>query len=494
MAAHDITEQDEKRTLWWVYGVSFAFLVANAYCIANEFFWLNLIPPVLLVIYMAVTRMDKLLLFCVFLVPLSINLADKEVGLGLSLPVEPILVGILLLYAVRMLYTGSLNRELLRHPVTIAILFNLAWILVTSLTSQMPVVSFKWLMSRLWFVVPFFFMGYYMFSDFRNMRRFLWLYILPLTIVIGYTIYMHWQFGFEEDPAHWVMSPFYNDHTAYGAALAMFIPALIAFTFHSNYSSNIRIIAGILLTIFTVALILSYTRAAWVSLAGALMLYLVLLFRIKWQWIAFVFIIAVVYIMASWSDIVMNLESNRQDTSDDLAEHLESISNISTDASNLERLNRWNSAFRMFNERPVFGFGPGTYSFMYAPYQLSSEKTIISTNAGDMGNAHSEYIGPLAESGFLGMFSFLAVSIAIVATGWRLYQRMEKGPQRAIILAVLLGIVTYLIHGTLNNFLDTDKASVPFWGFAAMLVAADIAHSRKLREQEAAGKVAENPE
>jgi O-antigen ligase len=196
--------------------------------------------------------------------------------------------------------------------------------------------------------------------------------------------------------------------------------------------------------------------------------------------------------MASWSDIVMNLESNRQDTSDDLGEHLKSISNISTDASNLERLNRWNSAFRMFNERPVFGFGPGTYSFMYAPYQLSSEKTIISTNAGDMGNAHSEYIGPLAESGFLGMLSFLAVSIAIVATGWRLYQRMEKGPQRAVILAVLLGIVTYLIHGTLNNFLDTDKASVPFWGFAAMLVAADIAHSRKMREKEAAGELPES--
>lgn len=488
MAAYDLTEQEEKRTLWWVYGISFAFLVANAYCIANEFFWLNLVPPVLLVIYLAVTQLDKLLLFCVFLVPLSINLSDREIRLGLSLPVEPILIGVLLLYLVKMLYAGKINRELLRHPVTITILFNLAWLLITSLTSHMPVVSFKWLFSRLWFVIPFYFMGYYMFTDVRNVRRFLWLYIIPLTIVIGYTIYMHWQFGFEEDPAHWVMSPFYNDHTAYGAALAMFIPALVAFTFHSNYSNNIRIIAGFLLGVFTIALILSYTRAAWVSLAGAFTLYLILYFRIKWQWVVFVGVVGLIYVIASWTDIVMNLESNRQDTSDDLAEHFESISNISTDASNLERLNRWNSAFRMFEERPVFGFGPGTYSFLYAPYQLSNEKTIISTNAGDMGNAHSEYIGPLAESGFPGMLSFLAVSIAIVATGWRLYQRLEKGPKRAVILAVLLGIVTYLIHGTLNNFLDTDKASVPFWAFAAMLVAADIAQSKKMREEKAKEK------
>lgn len=479
MPAQDLISAQEKKTLWLVYGISFIFLVVNGFCIANEFFWLNLVPPVLMVIYLAITQLDKLLLFCVFLVPLSINVASSDIHLGISLPVEPILIGILLLYFVRLLHSGKLNRDLISHPVTIAILFNLAWILVTSFTSQLPVVSFKWMLSRLWFVVPCYFLGYYLFTDFKNARRFLWLYIIPLTIVIGYTIYEHAQYRFDEDAAHWVMSPFYNDHTAYGAALAMFYPALIAFTFQSKYSNNIRIIAGFLLAVFTVALILSYTRGAWAGLAGALAFYLILYFRVKWQWIVFVMLIGVVYVMASWTDIVMKLEANRQDTSDDLAEHIESISNISTDASNLERLNRWNSAFRMFNERPLLGFGPGTYSFLYAPYQLSSEKTIISTNAGDMGNAHSEYIGPLAESGILGMLSFLAVAITIVATGWSLYLRMEKGPQRAAVVAILLGIITYLIHGTLNNFLDTDKASVPFWGFAAMLVAADIAQRKK---------------
>jgi O-antigen ligase len=479
MAAHPLTEKDEKRTLWWVYGISFAFLIANTVCIAHEFFWLNLLPPVLMVIYMAITQLDKLLLFCVFLVPLSVNLSSNEIRLGLSLPVEPVLIGVLLLFFVRLLHSGKMNFEFMRHPVTVAILINLAWILITSISSQMPVVSFKFLMSRLWFVIPFYFLGYYMFADPKNIRRFMWLYILPLTIVIGYTIYNHWLFGFEEDPAHWVMSPFYNDHTAYGAALAMFYPALIVFTFRSGYSNNVRIIAGFLLVVFTVALILSFTRAAWVSLVGALALFLILRFRIKWQYIVGIFVVALLYVVVSWTDIVMQLEQNRQDTSDDLAEHISSISNISTDASNLERLNRWNSAFRMFEERPILGFGPGTYSFMYAPYQLSSEKTIISTNAGDMGNAHSEYIGPLAESGVLGMLTFLAVSIAIVATGWKVYANMEPGPRRAALLAVLLGLVTYLIHGTLNNFLDTDKASVPFWAFAAMIVAADIQQRKK---------------
>lgn len=471
-----------KYLLWWVYGLSLVFLAVNAVCVANEFYWLNLLPPVLLVIYMAVTALDKVLLFCVFLTPLSINLSSSDVHLGLSLPVEPILAGVLFLFMLRMVHQQQFEFRFLRHPVTIAILFNLVWIFITSVTSEMPMVSFKFLIARLWFVIPFYFIGVQLFKDFRNARRFLWLYILPLSIVIGYTLYWHKQYNFGEDAAHWVMSPFYNDHTAYGAALAMFYPAIIAFVFSKSYSNNIRVIALILLGIFTVALIFSYTRAAWVSLAGALLLYLVFVFKIRFRVLLVLGVIGGIFLYASWTDIVMKLEQNRQDTSNDLEKHLQSISNISTDASNLERLNRWNSAFRMFEERPFFGWGPGTYSFQYAPFQLSTEKTIISTNAGDLGNAHSEYIGPLCESGVLGSLSFLAICVTIIWTGWRLYYKLPKGPERGVMVAVLLGLVTYFIHGFMNNFLDTDKASIPFWAFTAMLVAADLYYKPKEEE------------
>ena len=43
--------------------------------------------------------------------------------------------------------------------------------------------------------------------------------------------------------------------------------------------------------------------------------------------------------------------------------------------SNLERINRWQSAFRLFKERPILGWGPGAYQFVYAPYQKAKEKT-----------------------------------------------------------------------------------------------------------------------
>jgi O-antigen ligase len=138
----------------------------------------------------------------------------------------------------------------------------------------------------------------------------------------------------------------------------------------------------------------------------------------------------------------------------------------------------------MFLDRPFVGWGPGTYMFQYAPYQLSTEKTAISTNAGDKGNAHSEYIGPLAESGVFGMLSFLVIIICVVYYAVTLYPRIQNKEHRMYLMCMFLGLVTYLIHGILNNFLDTDKASAPFWGFIAAIVAIEVYHVETPKKQD----------
>lgn len=40
-----------------------------------------------------------------------------------------------------------------------------------------------------------------------------------------------------------------------------------------------------------------------------------------------------------------------------------------------------------------------------------------------------------------------------------------------------LGLVTYWIHGLLNNFLELDKGSVPYWGFTAIIMAIYLFHT-----------------
>lgn len=473
----------EQKNIKWVYALSIAFMLINACCTYFEFYYFNIIPAAVLIIFLALFSLDKLILFVVFLTPLAINLQHLEGGLGLSLPTEPIIFGIMLIFILKQFHQSTIDKDVMRHPITIAIIINLIWIFITCITSDMPIISFKFLVSRLWFVIVFYLIGTQLFKKYSSIKKFSWLYIISFTFIIFYTLYNHYLLGFEEKPANYVMSPFYNDHTVYGAMLAMFFPVLLFFTMNKKYSASIKLGAILLLLIYIVALIFSYTRAAWVSLAVALLAYVLLLLHIKFRTILIALVGVSSVMLVYQTEIKMKLETNRQDASADFDKHIQSISNVSTDASNLERLNRWSAAFRMFSERPVFGWGPGTYAFEYAPFQHANEKTIISTNRGDRGNAHSEYIGPLSESGVLGLVTFVIIILCVLSTGFRLYYTIKDNETKKLVLVTLLGFITYIVHGGLNNFLDTDKASVPFWGFIAMLVAIDLYHKNGEEEK-----------
>jgi predicted tellurium resistance membrane protein TerC len=39
------------------------------------------------------------------------------------------------------------------------------------------------------------------------------------------------------------------------------------------------------------------------------------------------------------------------------------------------------------------------------------------------------------------------------------------------------------VHGVMNNFLNTEKLALPFWGAIAVIVLADIMSSRKNIEE-----------
>lgn len=438
-----------------------------------------LAPVFLVLLFLYLFSLDKVIMMIVFLTPLAVNYKNYDLGIGISLPTEPLMLGVLFIFLIRLFYDGGYNTRILKHPVTIAILINLFWLFITIFTSEIPLVSVKFFVARLWFLVPFYFIAVIIFRKYKNINTFLWMYVIPLVFVVLYTLFNHAQYGFDKPSSNMVMHPFYNDHTAYGAILAIFIPVVFGFFFRKNQSKSAQLMSFAVLFILVMGIVFSYSRAAWLSLSFSLVLFIIIRLRIKFRYVFSVLVLLGGLFYLFQFQFIDRLEKNKQDSSTNFLEHIQSISNISSDASNLERINRWNCAIRLFMERPFFGWGPGTYQFVYAPFQRSKEKTIISTNAGDMGNAHSEYIGPLSESGVLGMLTFIAIIIAVMVTGLRVYKRARSPEVKLLSMTVLLGLFSYFVHGLLNNFLDSDKASVPFWGLIAVIVALDLYHKNK---------------
>jgi O-antigen ligase len=436
------------------------------------------IPLALVIVALALFKLDWLLLLIMFLVPASLTIEDVGGGMGLTLPTDPLLFGAMLVFGLKTLFNGDYDIKILKNPITISVLAMLIWMFFSALFSRLPMVSFKFFMAKLWFIIPFFFAGVLLFKNKNNIVKITWFFVVPMSGVIIYTIIRQYVRGFDIAAAHWVMQPFFSDHTSYGAMMAFFIPAMFAQINHLKWEINTKILGGVLLGVFMIGTVLSYTRAAWVSLVVAVGLYALIKFKIRWWIVALAGLTMLAVVVMFWVPVMQKLEKNRQDSSGDLSEHVESMSNVATDASNLERLNRWSAAFKMFGESPVVGTGPGTYAFLYAPYQLSSTITLISTNFGDMGNAHSEYFGPLAEQGIPGLATWLIVIFFIFYRGIITYYRLKEGSNKALLMGALLGLTTYLSHGVLNNFLDTDKAAVPFWAFVAIIVAMDVYYER----------------
>lgn len=472
----------------WIYACTALFLALNLYCIYNEFYLLSVLPIALILIGAAFLALDKLMLAIAFMAPLSIPLSEvvETLPIDMFLPTEPLLAGILLLFIFKIIHERNFDKRILVHPVSITIYIYLGWMLVTCVTSVEPLVSLKFWLSRVWFIVALYFIMTQVFrKNHDNAKTYVTLYAIALCIVVIYALVRHAKYGiFDQKIAHWSANPFYKDHTSYGALLAFYIPPVVALAFNKLMEPRKRTLYIGLTVLLFAGIIFSYSRAAWVSLVGATGIWCCYKMHIKLSVIIAGLALVGVGFFTFGDSLMRDMKSNNQDSSTDFAEHVKSISNVSTDASNLERINRWNCALRMFDERPLFGWGPGTYMFYYAPFQVSYERTIISTNEGDMGNAHSEYLGPLAEEGVLGPLTLVAVMIATIITGFRAIRKTNNKMLAMIGLSVIIGLFTYYFHGVLNDFLDTDKASVPFWGFTALLVAIDVYYSDNKQNDE----------
>lgn len=86
-------------------------------------------------------------------------------GLNLSLPSEPLMIGMTLIYILNEISNGITDKKILKHPITIIILIQLLWMVITSIFSELPIISVKYILSRIWFLTSCYFMATLLFKN-----------------------------------------------------------------------------------------------------------------------------------------------------------------------------------------------------------------------------------------------------------------------------------------------------------------------------------------
>lgn len=464
-----------------LYGGSIILILLGAILVFGlpEYYILALPLLTLLAIFF-LARIENVYYLVAFCTPISIKYMIGDSGV--NLPNEPLMLVFLVLFLVKVFKDFNGIRSILKHPLTVLILLNLVWLLITSITSMLPTISFKFLLARVWTVIFGFFWGSLIFRKTTNIQSFFIAFGLGLCLVIVYTTVNHYAVGFSQEKSMLVMRPIMDDHTVYSAVCSIIlIYALVLLTFKNH---RLTLTSKLLLLIFvslcTIGIALSYSRAAVLSLIFVLCFSLLLKWKIRFKTLLVTLLLLLGLTFTFGDQIYQKIKFNNAVSGKSLATDIRSISNVRTDESNVERINRWESGYRMFLEKPFLGFGPGTYMFTYSPYQRAHEMTSISSTHGTMGSMHSEYFGPLVESGVIGFLLTAVLFLSYIFILMRIYYRPATREIKMLSLAILLAMLSYFFHGLLNNFLDQDKIAVIFWAMMGMAVALDLENRERL--------------
>lgn len=438
---------------------------------------LPLIPLGLLALLMAARHFEGFLVGMLFTVPFSVSITDIGGGFGAALPGEALLV-LAAVGITMMILRKQINPwPLLMHPIGIVILLHLVWAFISMLNSSYSQISLKFLISRSAYIMVYYIGFGSMFFDPERRIVFFKAYLWGLVPVMAWAIFHLSQYGLSRSFSPVMAEPFYDDHTVFGACLAMILPLAGWIALRDRLQMRTGGInwAWPVFALVLVAMLLSFSRAAWIGILVIGGFYTLMRLKIRFRFIAMALVIVAVGAWFGRDAIVLRFQQNENVSGEDVFSTAASVTNVNTDDSNKERINRWACAIRMFEERPWMGFGPGTYERNYGDFQVLSEITRISSWVGDRGDAHSEYLGVLSEQGIPGLIFLSGLFLISLQIGLRIVYRSHDPQVRGITMAILMGLSTYYFHGFVNDFIDIDKAAVLIWGMLAMLAAMDMA-------------------
>jgi O-antigen ligase len=257
--------------------------------------------------------------------------------------------------------------------------------------------------------------------------------------------------------AYGIARPFFPEHNTYGAFLAMIFPLGLVRTLESR--GRERLLYGGAVLAMGLGLLLSYTRAALLSLAIVIPIMLALWAMRRGTlkpllWLALVAVILAASLLAT--GVATRLQRHMATTVQ--AENV----------SNLERINRWMAAAEMVRAKPLIGVGYNAFSREYQAYR---RKKIFTELVYKKIDTHSEPLRLLAETGVLGFGAAVWFLGAVVSLAFRSFRAPDREVS-ALGLALVAGLGTILVHGCFNSYGSTDKVVIPFWtligGIAAL--------------------------
>lgn len=265
----------------------------------------------------------------------------------------------------------------------------------------------------------------------------------------------------------------YVNHNHYAGLMELLMPVPLVLSLTRLTSEKERIAAGIAAAIMAVTVFLSGSRGGMIAISIELVVFFLLLARQgaprfrhkKGMQLAVVTAFAIVLVGLLWwlggKELSSRVSSIAAETH--------------TELSGGMRLSIDRDALRMFRNKPVLGWGLGTFPTVYPRFRSFYTNFFVN-------EAHNDYLQLLSEMGLLGFATMLWFLIVLYRRALRKINDWTSNVTGAVTLACSLGITGILVHSLLDFNLQIPANAALFYVLCTLAAAPPLLQrSRKRR-------------
>lgn len=236
-------------------------------------------------------------------------------------------------------------------------------------------------------------------------------------------------------------------------------------------------------------LVLTYTRAAWVTMICALVLLIMLIPAqfiknfIKPQiWISCIVLVGSILFMPdvqsrtnsafiAVQSIVFpaktEMASAEQDAKTGVnGKNLQRVE--TTNKAVLSRMTLWKTGLYMFRDNPVLGVGLGNYNVRYKDVTAKYPELDF---GHETYSVHNSYIKVAAETGILGLLATVAFYLVFFVTLLRLYLKQNNTIGKVVSVSIIIGSITFMVQNLSNNLIFIPQLNIIFWLVGGLSIA-----------------------
>lgn len=304
--------------------------------------------------------------------------------------------------------------------------------------------------------------------DFNSFIR---LFFIISSLVSIYTIIQYYGF----DP---YLSDLYRLSSTIGQKnwisnyLAMIFPIVFSYFLLEKAKKN-KLKYFFLLSILYITLMICQSRGIWISISFTLILAIYIIFKFKLfkifqenkRWLILLLISFLIITAIYSTDNPLNKSA--------ITVPQRALSTFDKqDPSINTRLLIWKTTFEMIKDRPILGFGIGSFKANYLDYQaeiLKDDPYYIKYSV-KAGEAHNEYLQIWAELGIIGLGLFLLIFYFFYKTIIDFYNNNKNVKEKIITFGLVMGIICFLIHSLFTFPLHVPVLGITFFAIMGLTV------------------------